>query len=336
MVLFTNELIADYSAQLTLGTYSFYNYSAFYDWWNPGGNSDKMQKPTMVRQESIEMLKSACQDGIQDSYIKTAIQKIKSDPKYDFLAVINNALPHTSPAEKIKAITGFIIARLGECRAIENVYCANLICAKPQTVQAKVLMGAFLYCIKNTPNLKQIAILELAGGYTNIAGFFSYTKMGFDKDLTLYGKNCFIELSSLPMSTNLDEMTSEQIIGYTKKLQRTNVNDDTGLFTTGIPENDNQIRIQQELAVLAQDLYMVQLADMYHDQNTKLQETIDTYATDSKTALVAIKKELQKKLLKYNPQPRNCTLFGCRLFGGKRTRRRHKTRRYKRLNSFKV
>jgi hypothetical protein len=73
---------------------------------------------------------------------------------------------------------------------------------------------------------------------------------------------------------------------------------------------------------------------MYQDQNTKLQETIDKYGTDSKTALVAIKKELRKKLFMYNPQARICTLFGCRLFGGKRTRRRHKTRRYKRLNRF--
>jgi hypothetical protein len=329
MVLFTDELIEEYSDQLTtMSTYSFYNYTAFYAWWNPVRNSDKTLLPAAItRQESIEMLKASCRDGIEEPYIKTALDKIKSDPKYDFLAVINNSLPFSTQEQKIKAVTGFIISRLGECRPIENVYCANLICAKPQNIPAKILMGAFLYCIKNTtdPKIEQLAILELAGGYTNIAGFFSYTKMGFDKNLDLYGMNCFTEFTSLPMSANVNEMTSEQIVGYTTTLQRTNVKDDTGLFKTGIPANDEQRRLQPIIAEIAQDLYVIQLANTYpDDQDTKLQDTIEKYNTNAKTALVSVKRELQQHLRLYNP--RSCTLFGCKLFGGRRTRRYKRVR----------
>lgn len=327
MSLFTDDLIEEYSLQLTsLSTYSLYNYTSFYAWWNPLVNSDKTLRPApMVRQESIEILKSACRDEISDTYIKKAIEKVKTDPNYDFLVVINNAMPFTTTTEKLEAIAGFIISRLGECRAIENVYCANLICVKPQNIQAKILMGAFLYCIKNTKNrrIEKTAILELASGYNNIAGFFSYTKMGFDKDIHLYGMNCFTELNSLPMSANVNDMTSEEIIGYTMKLPRTNIKDDSGLFKTGIPENDRQVRIQSLMAELAQDLYIIQIAiENQSDQNIKLQDTIYKYGTDALSALVSVKRELKQQLRLY--QPRSCTLFGCKLFGGRRTRRRYK------------
>ncbi len=186
-------------------------------------------------------------------------------------------------------------------------------------------MGAFLYCIKNTKNrrIEKTAILELASGYTNIAGFFSYTKMGFNKDIHLYGMNCFTELNSLPMSANVNDMTSEQIIGYTMKLPQTNIKDDTGLFKTGIPENDRQVRIQSLMAELAQDLYIIQIAiENPSDQNIKLQDTIYKYGTDAQSALVNVNRELKQQLRLY--QPRSCTLFGCKLFGGRRTRRRYK------------
>lgn len=169
--------------------------------------------------------------------------------------------------------------------------------------------------------------------------------MGFDKDITLYGFNCFTELSSLAMLANLDDMTNEQIIGYTNnKLKRANVKDDTGLFTTGIPENGEQERIQPLIAELAQDLYIIQIADKYQDGDVKQQTAIEKYdksTTPTTTnALAIVKQEIQNQLTNYNPQRRTCTLFGCRLFGGTKNKKRKqrqrkgqkRTHRYKRLN----
>jgi hypothetical protein len=40
MSLFTDNLIAEYSALLpSMDPYSLYNYTAFYNWWNPVANT---------------------------------------------------------------------------------------------------------------------------------------------------------------------------------------------------------------------------------------------------------------------------------------------------------
>ena len=66
-------------------------------------------------------------------------------------------------------------------------------------------------------------ILELAGSYGNASGLTSYTKLGFVKDLTLFyeetpanclswdTRNCFCEENTLPMKSNLDLFTENDL-----------------------------------------------------------------------------------------------------------------------------
>jgi hypothetical protein len=82
----------------------------------------------------------------------------------------------------------------------------------PPSIQGKLLLGAYLFAIKSNESLPQIAVLELLSGYTNIPGFISYSKLGFEKDLNLYGNGCFTSLTNLPMSIYWITKTPNEII----------------------------------------------------------------------------------------------------------------------------
>ena len=47
--------------------------------------------------------------------------------------------------------------------------------------------------------VQHIAVLELAGAYTNAGGLCSYEKFGYSYDPSLYGSNCFEDHNNLPM-----------------------------------------------------------------------------------------------------------------------------------------
>jgi hypothetical protein len=111
------------------------------------------------------------------------------------------------------------------------------------------LLAAFLYCLKHYFIKEKIydqkAILELAGGYVNIQGFITYTKLGFHKDLSLNGKDCLKGLESkkknLPMAMNLSRVQPNDFFDFLDKkipyvktagliqLYR-HIDDGTGLF----------------------------------------------------------------------------------------------------------
>jgi hypothetical protein len=67
-------------------------------------------------------------------------------------------------------------------------------------------MGLFLYSIKENPVVtSKVGLLELAGGYTNVSGLASYSKLGFKASYGLYGEYCFADYNNLPMSITIIE-----------------------------------------------------------------------------------------------------------------------------------
>ena len=159
---------------------------------------------------------------------------------------------------KLQHVLGFVIAQLGECKDKPLTYSINLICSKPVKgvkIGGIVLLGAFVYCIKNSTSTtinKDEGILELAGGYTNMSGFISYTKMGFRKDLTLSGATCFEDYNNLPMSVDISQFDDDEIIERAAGMSRPVITldfDDSGLYNAGkmIPEDKTKLMLLNNL-----------------------------------------------------------------------------------------
>ena len=151
---------------------------------------------------------------------------------------------------------GFVIAELGECKKHPLTYSINLICSRSVNgakIGSIVLLGAFIYCIKNSASTtinKDEGILELAGGYRNMPGFISYTKMGFIKDLNLYGTNCFESYELLPMKVNIKKLDNKEIIDRAAGLSRPIITidqDNSGLFNA---RKDMTPKDKQKLSLL--------------------------------------------------------------------------------------
>jgi hypothetical protein len=243
----------------------------------------------------------------------------------DLIVAIDTTRSHDTDRQKIKAISGFLTSKYNECSELPNVFSANLICTKEGQIQAKVLMGAFLYCIKKT-RCRQKAILELSDGYKNLAGFFSYTKMGFNKDIELNKLACFIDLLNLPMSVDLNTMTEDQIIGCVNGTFTPNIQDDTGLFSTGRPCNSKQVELQRILALRSHEFYLLQLAeDLSRQYDVSSFEEFIHLSTVYGTSNFSIAKQKCKavmdRLLKKYREPKESK---CTIFGGKRTKRKFK------------
>jgi hypothetical protein len=198
-MLFDDHSIKDYSAGLLppdmklLGRVAFKKYI---------GNRTDLSDIVCGRNEKGAF-------NINPSYGKNVMTRLyRNDPVLDILAVV--------PKRQDGSILGFILCELGECKVEPNVWSVNLICTSkttPITVKASILLGAMMYCIKRKPQYEPEAILELAGGYSNIAGFISYTKMGFNRDNDLlFGKGiCFHEVYNLPMSIDISRISFSEI-----------------------------------------------------------------------------------------------------------------------------
>lgn len=192
---------------------------------------------------------------INEKYISDGIKSVlNKDPNFDMLCILNN---------DTGMIDAFIIVQKGECVLMPNVYSVYLICSHPKLKGKNgvggglTLMIAFLhslismFSITKTPQSEQKAILELANNYKNIEGFITYTKLGFQKDLSLVQRKArgqlpcltgFYEKNpSLPMTVNLYGIKPSAFIDIlTKKaayLKRAglfqlyrDIVDDTGLF----------------------------------------------------------------------------------------------------------
>jgi hypothetical protein len=262
------------------GNYVLKNLSEFLAWYmpeqprqslpreastkNPYGPTSARRLNSISNRQNIsdEILLSLAQmvcSDIDDGYGRRGIQNLlTSGNKFDLLVALRynyeslavNRTTVTVSNNKLATVVAFIIAEVGECRDKPNTVSVNLICKTTQTppFKAHILLGAYLYCIKHS-NYDQEGILELAGGYDNMAGFMSYTKLGFNYDPRLYGDNCFDSFDNLPMSVNLIKMAPETIInlvGDVSNRRIDNIDDPTMLYKLKDYKNTHK----RELSIL--------------------------------------------------------------------------------------
>ena len=153
--------------------------------------------------------------AVENTIKSTAAPGFQS--KFDILVLIDadyetlNLKSKTSLMDqRFDKIYGFLVTELGECRSEPDVHSINLICSDVSGGGA-ILMGAYLYCIKRTPSLPQLGLLELAGGYTNTMGLCAYSKFGYVANLAYLGPHCFADSNNLPMSVDVARLTIDQI-----------------------------------------------------------------------------------------------------------------------------
>ena len=249
--LFKNELIRELSESSDMKRFldskdlTFETLSNF----THGGFIDKY-----TQDELYQRVGSICGSDVGRRYranaLDDAIFSMKS--KFDILFLQNKSDDN---------VLGFVIAELGECAREPNVYAVNLICS--QSGLGKLLLGACLYCIKfNDDVSEKKCILELAHAYKNTPGFFMYTKLGFNLDDSLIGKEgeCFFDYLHLPMSVSLngDKFTQQYFVNMMVRsdFKQADVDDPTGIYELGLPKKESEdggksSAIQKEMVQLA-------------------------------------------------------------------------------------
>jgi hypothetical protein len=337
---------------------------------------------TIVARDVLPRLASICQD-ISEGYGQYAVQSLLDrSNQFDLLVALHadyndvDRLGKTTTVSerKINKIAAFIIVELGECKKKPKTVSVNLICGKniqlyPRGVpvfKAAILLGAYLYCIKNS-NLDQEGILELANGYTNAAGFMTYTKLGFNYDKNLHGDNCFADFINLPMSVNLVKMTPETIInlvGDVTERRIDNIDDPTMLYKLKPYKNTkaNELILLQNISNILYrleldggkalthytsmppdtnpDLYPIEkkLINDYMTNQIKVNgsisvESFRSFMNDKKDRLIeSIGVSCRDGTCDYTIRCINgiCNFLGKPdVFGGKHKTRKHKTRRHK-------
>ena len=135
-----------------------------------------------------------------------------------------------------------------------------------------MLLGAYLYCIKSNPTVDQIGLLELASGYTNIAGIISYSKLGFRENLDLFKGTCFTDTVNLPMNVDVNLISYDQIIDAVQNLNSITFpsdNSELNSFLSFRPKDDYENAQQHKISLFLNELY-----------KTRLHNKIITYKMD--------------------------------------------------------
>ena len=236
--------------EIALNGITLINKKEFLDWMRPdvpktsnrnvaGVEIAEMEEIVDINNEILQNLASKVCSNINEDYGMAAMDLIINDiDEVDILVAVKNdyeTLTHGKPKtvanNKIKKIVGFIIVEHGECKSKPNLFCVNLICVKPDSgFNGKLLMGAYLFCIKNSSASYKYGILELANGYTNIGGFISYMKMGFNPDLKLSNSDCFPDYNNLPMTHDIRGMSQQDIVKYATNVAEIIPHDESGVF----------------------------------------------------------------------------------------------------------
>lgn len=242
------------------------------------------------------LVDKVCKGDIDEEYVKRSflasfIEDDDDEEKfYDLLVAVcpgyeelNDTIKYpisvrSRATAKMDKVVGFIIVELGECKSHPDAYAVNLICTRSInecSVKAAQLLGAYLFCIKQMREVEQLGLLELADGYENVGGFFAYSKMGFDKNVSMGSEDCFRDIRNLSMSVDLRMYSDESIIGFAsgKRPRRLeDVTDDTGLFALGLPQTENEYQefLQMDIAIYANLLYKFQVAENFPEIKAKL------------------------------------------------------------------
>ena len=235
MPLFSDDAIADYSRDVStlLTNYTLYNQEAFHIKYfgitrQLFNNSSEREPVFMQYQTDMNLLtnngmENICSNSVGRWYTIDAIKTAFSRPDtYDILFAIDKRImdelentENTLKKKMRRAIAGVIIVQKGECNRSGKSWCAKVICVRPNTLRGSILMGACLYCIKrlvNNPYIKQECLLELADGYSNLPAFYSYTALGFLRDDSLWGEDCFNAEGCMPMRADLVRVSADDII----------------------------------------------------------------------------------------------------------------------------
>ncbi len=271
------------------------NKAQFLDWWAIKPNPVQLTRHVRnklritrknqrsdIRNENQEieldvgqkLAKIACNNHIGDVYGKIASENIFLDePQFDILVAVYkpdqlNLLVRSKTLEKQKLnkVAGFLIAEYGECKDLPNSFSVNLICSKQSMsipkIKGTVLLGAYLYCIKSNTTIDPIGLLELAGGYTNVAGIISYSKLGFRENLDLFKGTCFLDAGNLPMNVNVNSITYDQIIDTVKNVSSITFASDSlelNSFLSFRPKNDRENAQQERILLFLNELYKTRL-----------------------------------------------------------------------------
>jgi len=308
------------------------NHAEFISWFKPpivtkATRNAHSQKRVLANEEvghiAYDVLDNladvVCKGKIGYHYGRRAIQNVsenfdyKKHDLFDILVAVEpkynkiNTFRGTNVVErdKLKSVLGFIVVEKGECKQLKDIYSVHLICSresKSKTIKGAILLGAYLYCIKSSNEITEKnkrGILELAGGYTNLSGFFAYSKLGFDKDNSLYHElYCFKDAGNLPMSVDLTKYSSRDIIDMVNgSKKRDDVKDDTGIYLIGVPKDKTEQIIQNNIAVLSNMKQMLVLdkEPTGNDYRRIIHEVVDK--TDKMDKIQKIEEYIQTQFL---------------------------------------
>jgi hypothetical protein len=269
------------------------NYAEFMNWYkqpdprmsmrNLGKRdrtSDVEEIHTLMKNDLKQIANRVCENKIDLHYGISAILNLNFE-RFDILVALApgydkvkrdefKSRPSVSLKHKTRHILGFLIVEKGECKMRPTEYTVNLICSRSmveyrrygkrrglerERLRGALLLGAYIYSCKRMD--QEIGLLELADGYKNISGFFSYSKMGFVKDESLFGRQCFKDHANLPMSVRVGKYSYDKIIDYACGEDRIrHFEDDTGILNLS-PITPRQKEIQRKFASLCNLEYQI-------------------------------------------------------------------------------
>lgn len=162
-------------------------------------NDDNLYRNDNMKEFISKWTTQICGHGISNGYGSQSLFATFSDldgyydaifiVDEDYLEKLKSKKHYASHSElveeKLKLVHSVMIVKEGECQSKPNTVAIKLICSR-KTMKANILMGAYLYAIKNTPLIDQTGVLELAGGFSNLPAYCLYTKFGFVADKSLY------------------------------------------------------------------------------------------------------------------------------------------------------
>ena len=242
-----------------------------------------------------------CSSDIGPKYISDKLDMVEERQTSDILVLLDEEKlvtwrGGTYTLKSIEeSVVGFIITERGECAKYNDVHSLSLICTKPGANTqvppgfgvGSILLGAYLYMIKaggfNMANQEQLGILDLASSFTNVGGFCSYRKFGFqyEKDKKLY-QNCYPaddgHYANLPMVATITDKTTDYIVNLVNGKEK---------VTKGKLCDDFKIKEEQQLYAFT-EFCLVVLEAVKEDNPSETDDTV-------------VLKILQEEVKNYNP-----------------------------------